>query len=398
MSWPVIFFGMFLGLAMLAVIYNVSLYVAMRERFLVWHSVRLIAMVLMSLVGSQLFLGTWLADPIMRNRIELLLLDVGIVVTGPFLVAYIEDGMLKPHVRRALNWCAVLAIIVSIIPPFLPDQAIPNALRHLAFVVIIILVISALVQALWMGSRAARFQLVAWSLILVVGGIASFHEIAFNAEWSLWMPAILVALTFEVVVSAVGVSDRFMILKRERDDAVAREINIAEIAATDPLTNLPNRRGLQKRLGDCKAPAPAAVALVDLDHFKRVNDTYGHDIGDKVLAAAASALVNENSFAARIGGEEFALLIYGNKPISEAESVRQKIADAVDQCVNIASLKVTASMGVCQVSDRASIEMAMQKADEALYVAKQSGRNRMVSSRCDVGKALAYRVRPLQAA
>lgn len=379
MDWSTLLLGMFLGFVLLPVIYNAGLYAAMRERFLVWHSARLIAMAVMALVGTEIFLGAWLADPALRNHIKLFALDIGIAMTGPFLVAYVEAGKLGPRLRRALLWSPVAVLAVTFLPLLAPDQPVPNAIRHLVFVGLIALYVSGSVQALRRGSRAARYQSAAWSVIIVVSIVAVGHELAFNAEWPLWHHAILVGLAIEVVVSAIGVSDRFMGLRRERDEAIAREALFAQIAATDSLTGLPNRRGLQARLRDAGAPLPSAVAVVDLDHFKRINDSHGHAIGDRVLKAAASALVHDDIFAARVGGEEFALLLYGADPLADADAVRQRIAEAVKVRIAEIAWPVSASIGVCPVAGRQGMEAAMRKADEALYRAKQAGRDRTVA-------------------
>lgn len=355
----------------------------MRERFLVWHNIRLLAMAVMALLASEVFLGPLVPDDIFRNKAKLLALDVGILVAAPFLLSYIEDGVLGPWLKRALKCLPIIVLPVCFIPIFALNEPILNTIRHLVFVVVIIVIVATLIQAVRRGSRAARFQSAAWVLIMVVCGIAVVHELAFNSEWGLWSSAILIALTLEVVVSAVGVSDRFMGLRRERDEAVARETFLAHIAATDVLTALPNRRGFEAQIGRNDQPLPSAVAVVDLDHFKHINDTHSHDIGDQVLRAVATVLNHPSVFAARIGGEEFALLLYGEDPIIDAESVRNQIANIDNRQINALSTPVTASIGVCLLSEDSSHDAAMLRADDALYLAKNSGRNRVVSVSID---------------
>lgn len=378
LDWSVILFGTFLGFVSLSIVYDIALYVAMRERFLVWHTVRLGAMIVMALAGSDAYLGGALADPESRRHLKLLALDTGIAVTGPFLVAYMEKGVLGRRLAQMLNGSFALVYAVTIIPFVAPVEALPNAVRHAVFMVILALIIAGLAQGVRRGSRAARFQSVAWAVILACSVTAVGYELLYNAQWPLWSSSILVALTIEVVVSAVGVSDRIMVLRRDRDAAIARESAAALAAATDPLTGLANRRGLDARLTDPSLPAPSAVAVVDLDHFKRVNDEYGHDAGDAVLVAAAAALAGHQVFAARMGGEEFALLLFSPDPVADAEALRRRIAALVAAEVAEVGAPVTASMGLCRLAAGDDAETAFQKADDALYLAKRAGRDRKV--------------------
>lgn len=378
LDWSVILFGTFLGFVSLSIVYDMALYAAMRERFLIWHTLRLVAMIAMALAGSDAFLGGALADPENRRHLKLFALDTGIAVTGPFLVAYMEKGVLGRRLARMLNGSFALVYCVTIIPFVAPDAATPNVVRHMIFMLILALIISGLVQGVRRGSRAARFQSVAWGLILICSIIAVGHELLYNAQWPLWTSSILVALTVEVVVSAVGVSDRIMVLRRDRDEAIARENAAARAAATDPLTGLANRRGLDARLADRALPAPSAVAVIDLDHFKRINDDHGHDTGDAVLVATAAALADHHVFAARMGGEEFALLLFGSDPARDAEALRRRITTCVAAAVMDLPGRVTASMGLSRIGEGGSAEAAFQQADDALYLAKRAGRDRSV--------------------
>lgn len=160
-----------------------------------------------------------------------------------------------------------------------------------------------------------------------------------------------------------------------------------EEAHRDPLTSLPNRRALDLRIGDL-SNSDCAVLLVDLDHFKRINDEYGHDAGDKVLRAAAQVLrsnVRDRDFVARLGGEEFIVLLPGEALAGAtrvADKLRERIAaikftrrgtgDALD-------LKVTTSIGLSIRKAAEPFDHAIKRADVALYAAKGAGRNRVLT-------------------
>ena len=166
-----------------------------------------------------------------------------------------------------------------------------------------------------------------------------------------------------------------------------RNLAIAEVrAATDALTGLPNTRAVQDTIKRMVAQAsrtvsPLSAALLDLDHFKRINDAYGHSRGDEVLAAVAMVLrssVRESDFVGRYGGEEF-LLLLPDTGRDQAAIVAEKVRAAVAGLgLSEINQPVTASLGVAAVpDDAADADTLLRAADRALYAAKGNGRNRV---------------------
>jgi diguanylate cyclase (GGDEF)-like protein len=157
-----------------------------------------------------------------------------------------------------------------------------------------------------------------------------------------------------------------------------RELALTEAAHTDALTGILNRRGWELRCDELITAAadtgvPVALAMLDLDHFKALNDTRGHAAGDALLkecGRAWQARTRDIDVLARIGGEEFAVLLH-NCDLPTAEHVVDVLRRLVPECI-------TASAGVTAVRAGESIETALQRADEALYRAKSGGRNRSV--------------------
>lgn len=160
-------------------------------------------------------------------------------------------------------------------------------------------------------------------------------------------------------------------------------------ALTDPLTGLYNRRGLLMTLDTWQSKQQSfAVIAVDIDHFKQVNDTYGHDVGDQVLKYLAGIML-ESSRAAdlvcRSGGEEFLLLLPGAhvenaRQVAERLRLRMQLADIphIDR-----SVTVSLGIAVWYPHARGSVEYALKMADRALYTAKQQGRNRVITAVMD---------------
>jgi diguanylate cyclase (GGDEF)-like protein len=178
-------------------------------------------------------------------------------------------------------------------------------------------------------------------------------------------------------------------IKSLTDELDAANRRLAELAETDGLTNIANRRRFDRMYAHEHERAdryarPLSVLLCDLDHFKRVNDTYGHGAGDQVLLATAQALartVRQSDTVGRLGGEEFGVLAPEVGP-SGALALGERLRRAVEVLEPAPSggPRVTISVGAVAWDGRGKVDMAtlLERADKALYEAKQSGRNRVV--------------------
>lgn len=168
------------------------------------------------------------------------------------------------------------------------------------------------------------------------------------------------------------------------------EERLHELATTDSLTGLMNRRSMLSALAREQAtrqrkPHDTAMLIVDIDHFKQLNDTFGHTMGDWALKAVAEVLrkgVREMDLVARWGGEEFLVVLpFADRETAwtVAERLRQGIADLRFPSKDHA-LRVTATVGLTCVAPAEAIDAAIQRADAALYKGKNDGRNRIVAS------------------
>lgn len=203
----------------------------------------------------------------------------------------------------------------------------------------------------------------------------------------------------ELSRSLSAMTERLVAAKRELEDKVrsrTEELSqanaeLARLARLDPLTGLPNRRAFDERSDMLMAAArrarePISVAIVDADHFKRVNDVHGHAAGDATLVAIAAALrgcLREQDAVARLGGEEFAVILPG----SDAEGalvVARKIVERVRALAIPAVGTVTVSCGAALVDPGRGIAEALGRADRALYRAKADGRDRAAFDDADV--------------
>ncbi len=157
------------------------------------------------------------------------------------------------------------------------------------------------------------------------------------------------------------------------------------LAYVDELTELPGRRALEERLQ--RSLGIYALAMVDVDHFKNFNDTYGHDVGDDVLRMIAAKIgqVSGGGKAYRYGGEEFPI-VFNNHSVDEVKPYLQEVIDAVAATPFVVNrrknqkpkkVQVTVSIGATDSIDKANAQQTIKVADQALYTAKKKGRNRL---------------------
>lgn len=191
-----------------------------------------------------------------------------------------------------------------------------------------------------------------------------------------------------VVFNVLGALVLGLFIERERR-AIAHVRSLDRAASTDPLTGLLNRRGLERRyqkLDASQRHGGTAMLLIDLDHFKRINDRYGHDAGDMVLRGIAGVLARcaqGRDIAARLGGEEFAVLM-PNASHKAAAQLSERIRSEIERLTFKADgqpVRVTTSIGLHWNPDieagSSGLSQLLRIADQALYSAKENGRNRV---------------------
>jgi len=171
--------------------------------------------------------------------------------------------------------------------------------------------------------------------------------------------------------------------------------SLKKLIECDGLTELFNRRYAEKRLNQVYTRntangSPFCVSIVDIDFFKKVNDTYGHEAGDIVLKGVSHILeknIQGHGYVARWGGEEF-LLVFEQSDINEAVPILEKIRTEVEASTFVSEandIRVTISSGVTQRRDGVNLNDLLKEADDRLYEGKQSGRNRVISHSSDQG-------------
>jgi len=187
----------------------------------------------------------------------------------------------------------------------------------------------------------------------------------------------------EMLIQAKEITKQ-KVLEHQLNSKVA---TLSELALTDELTKVANRRSfvesVDTELARCQRQhKPSALLLLDLDFFKSVNDTYGHQAGDEILKATAvrfKKALREYDIIGRIGGEEFAVFLSETTPktaLQVAERIRSLLADYPMKAGSV-ELCMTTSIGVAFCQGQSSFEALYIEADSALYQAKRNGRNRV---------------------
>jgi len=182
------------------------------------------------------------------------------------------------------------------------------------------------------------------------------------------------------------VAEEFYARLRAADRLATMQRDLIRLATTDSLTGLFNRGAFfQKSIELCQraeAGARLCAIMIDIDHFKRINDDHGHDMGDRAICAVAQELMVEGALVGRLGGEEFAVLSEGVR-LAEAERLADNLRHQLTSLVieaHGAKISLTCSFGVGEWQSGDSIDRLLKRADMALYEAKISGRNRVVAA------------------
>ena len=323
-----------------------------------------------------------------------------------------DTPTLRSFRRRMLAQLSLPASVLSV--PFLISNLIDRQYVLAALVAMVILCLcSAFLTSKRRRSAPVRFDLVLLLLLfLVVGGammiqgfqgalwsypVLLFCQFAFGRRMAFFSSAVLAAGT-SLLAGQQGGADLgwrvfaslillwLMVNSMLQVQAEAHN-ELLKQAGTDPLTGALNRRQLEIALAELvqrsrRRPVPASIMLIDIDDFKKINDSLGHAAGDRVLTGLVNLLVERKRTSDklyRIGGEEFLLLAIDTKG-QDAYVLAEQLRVLIQQSNLLAGVQVAVSIGVSECrTDQSPVDW-LELADQALYRAKESGRNRVESS------------------
>ena len=387
------------GLLLAPVIFDLVFFKALRESFPLYHALFCVMAFVQTASVSGLL--PMLVPVSYTNELYITYLSLDVMVAATFLFAYhfIEAGRLPRRYRRWLLALSAATLANGLITTFRMEW-FGNWIDHYYFGVLIAIFAAyffILHKARAQGSRMAPyliFGIAPLFAIVLIQGVAVMtlaDVLQFDETW----PQNL-ALLFEVVATALAVADRFMIIRRERDQAVDAARDLEMLSELDELTGLRNRRALEAHFAELLRQGFHAMAVVDLDHFKSINDIHGHPVGDRVIRSAAWALNpgdDADLAAFRIGGEEFIMLLRGDDAADKAENRRKAITARIMAEVDDVHRPISASMGFVEfggLDDDQPVDFPTlyARADQLLYAAKCAGRNRGMSGTLEIAPDL----------
>lgn len=384
-----VFYAAFAGLCIALLIYNLALWRAMGAPFLLAYCVMLLAALGYAFVssGALHYYSTALSGP-ERLRMTLVLLAMNAATVMIFIRHFFEASSIPKWLVRITYIQATLLVAFSFIYAALAPAYVRQLDPIYVYTFVPLPVIVACYVALAYRRRDAflGYFLAAWSApaIAIIArvsfglGLLPYHILIENST--------LMALAVEALISSLAIGKRIHLLAIDRDRAELAEARAMVIADTDALTGLPNRRAFIRTL--LEAPLEWQLVLVDIDHFKRINDTLGHVVGDEVLVKLAEILkahANDRSIVARLGGEEFAIATRttgATRTAGDSSGLvdAERLLRLIRQAPMPGGYRITASVGIatraiCEEQDWIVLYRA---ADMALYRAKAEGRDRHV--------------------
>jgi diguanylate cyclase (GGDEF)-like protein len=289
------------------------------------------------------------------------------------------------RIYNVFGWFAVAFVVITVanVARFVGFEGLVNDIGDVMFVVAIIFTVIVCFLAWRRGNRAAGWFLIAW---VVLEGFATAAALRFLMTSSmdsegLYYYGLPLSMVAASILIALGVADRLRAQRLALSEAERR-------AQTDPLTGVLNRRSLIERLEVACVRArarglPIALLFIDLDHFKQINDSFGHQAGDACLRAIIDPIhaeLRQSDVIGRYGGEEFVVILSSADAVA-AVPIAQRIVERVAE-VRVDGfglpIQLTCSIGVA-TSDTLGIwgEHLLAQADAAVYVAKRSGRNQI---------------------
>jgi diguanylate cyclase len=308
---------------------------------------------------------------------------LGITVPGGFALAVARAGQMRLKESNAVLVQAVIALLNTLGVAWTN----PRVAMLMLLTVVVIIPTAAL--------RLSPRRLLVLSVLAALGcaAVVDRHNGQLTVPVASGVQQLLTGLFFLwTLIKGASVNLAGMSMRLSLDashaklaDALAR---VEDLAESDELTGLPNRRRIldvlaQAREEQSRGGKNYGVAMLDVDHFKQINDTFGHSLGDEVLRVIASVLrktTRDGDAVGRIGGEEFLLVLSGTSAIPDAQIAAERVRSALerhDWAKLKPQLRVTASIGLAIGELGETAERVLCRADQGLYQAKRAGRNRV---------------------
>jgi diguanylate cyclase (GGDEF)-like protein len=320
----------------------------------------------------------WFSDMALTGGMAAVAMSVAFA--SLFMIKFCELRRYAPLLRVPIMAVAVGMVQLMLMRcshvPLLVEVA--QLLLNPLLIIGTLLLLAAAIAAAVRGSRAAWFFLAGWTPLLLLTAMTSAQVGGAMPDLPWLNDASLAGGAFEAIVLSLGLGDRALTLRHDRDI-------VRVLADHDALTNVLNRRAWSERAAAVLAiqpPRPMTMLFIDLDHFKLLNDHQGHHGGDRALVAVAKALADElrpADLLGRYGGEEFVALLDGTLP-DHAMQVATRLCRRIYRLeipIDGRASLLSASIGVAFRKPGDSLDTLVERADQAMYRAKLNGRNQI---------------------
>ena len=380
-----VIYAAFAGMCLALIIHHLALWTAMRHRFQLAYCAMVAVLLGYAFTSSGAL--AWTVPMIDNNdRLRLNYVGLGFAATAAMIFArtFFEERVFRGWLGRAATASTIGVLTCSLAYAALAPWQIYwlDKAFGLSFLALIALVPLFLWSAWRERSNYLWVFMLAWGAPVVFAGLRVGNGLGLIA-WSFWVDhSTMLSMGAEALLSSIGITYRIRLISRERDEARAQELAARALADADPLTGLLNRRAfLTRAIG---REGAQTLFVIDLDHFKAVNETIGHDGGDEVLRVFARGLraaVGDSGLVARFGGEEFVIVMAQGRAIDPEELLARLRAERMPF-----DLTITSSIGVCTgpLTNEVDWKQLYRRADRALSEAKAQGRDRV---RTDVLRA-----------
>ncbi|KTG22267.1 response regulator receiver protein [Pseudoalteromonas sp. XI10] len=373
------YIALLVGMMLALMIYNFFLYLSARKIENIVYALYLISgtvWVALSYGVAANFFGIFSA--------ELLQLNSNLLSMPSFLVIFVmlifETKKHYPKEHIALSIILFLLVADFIYSLFDIVGALKPASSLAALMMTVTFGVSI---SLWRkGNTLAKYFLLGHSMFVIFNMLAVLYYKGISDANVINSHGVGIGILLEALMMAFILSYRIKSLEKIK----AQQTELNRLVDTDPMTGLYNRRYFDRKSEELIAAMASnqqelTLLIADLDHFKNINDTYGHDVGDKVIIAFANILTSEQGLAdiaCRYGGEEFVLLLNCNLLDAKqvAERIRQKAQETYITIDEVQTVQFTVSIGVHSVGHASTtVKETLTIADKALYKAKSNGRN-----------------------
>jgi diguanylate cyclase (GGDEF)-like protein len=378
------FYGFFFGFLVALSAYNVLLFGGTKERSYLYYSLALSSILFCNFAYTGHGVNwLWPESPRFQHFVILVSMVVYNALGLLFAARFLALATHSPRTLRAIRWITWIALGIMAFAVLMDSQFVAALLAFICMCTFSVGMFLLGIMSVWRKQSSGRYFLFATFFgmlgvgitALAVWGKITFRPYTFHAAE--------VGLMIEATLLALGLSNWM----REHRDA---RFEAEQVARLDALTHLNNRRAFMELAIPCANAAerherPMSLVMMDLDHFKSINDQYGHKIGDLVLIAVADLLKSYSrgsDIVARWGGEEFILLLPETglkQAFNHAERLRLAIAE-IQIPVEEKSISLTASFGIAAHTAGLAFDRMIEQADTQLYVAKRSGRDKVCYS------------------